>query len=73
MLQRSSSQPCYYVRLSPLLLVMRTGSQRKINLSEDLFTGSRPRYMYILQNDNGMISYLFCKFRETKMGNASRD
>lgn len=49
MLQRNSSQPCYYVCLSPLLLVMRTGSQRRINLSEDLFTGSRPLYMCVLK------------------------
>lgn len=54
MLQRNSSQPCYYVCLSPLLVVMRTGSQRRINLSENLFCGSRPRYMYILQ---GMVVF----------------
>lgn len=48
MLQRNSSTPCYYVCLSPLLLIMRTGSQRRNNLSEDLFAGSRPHY--ILEN-----------------------
>lgn len=35
MVQRNSSVPCYYIRLSPLLLVMRTGSQSRNNLSED--------------------------------------
>lgn len=49
MLQRNSSRPCYYVCLSPPLHVMKTGSQRRINLSEDVSTGSRPHCVYTLR------------------------
>lgn len=48
MLQRNSSTPCYYVCLSPLLLVMRTGSQRRNNLSDDFLTGSRLYYILLV-------------------------
>lgn len=39
MFQRNSSRPCYYVCLTSLRLVMRTGSQGGINPSEDSLTG----------------------------------
>lgn len=59
MLQRNSSAPCYYVCLSPLLLVMRTGSQRRNNLSEDVFTGSRPYYILEKMQENWLVLLIF--------------
>lgn len=59
MLQRNSGAPCYYVCLSPLPLVMRTGSQRRNNLSEDLFTGSRPHYILEKMQENWLVLLTF--------------
>lgn len=46
MLQRNSgAAQLLCVCVSLLLLVMRTGSQGRKNLSEDLFTSPRPHYI----------------------------
>lgn len=60
MLQRNSGTPCYYVRLSLPPLIMRTGSQRRNNLSEDSFAGSRPHC--VLEEKCGGEFCLFCWF-----------
>lgn len=59
MLQRNSSTPCYYVCLSPLLLVMRTGSQRRNNLSDDLLAGSRLYYFLEKRQENELVFLVF--------------
>lgn len=59
MLQRNSGTPCYYVCLSPLLLVMRTGSQRRNNLSDDLLAGSRLYYFLEKRQENELVFLVF--------------